>query len=88
MEPEIRSFVSVLGSPVTPFDRSKTKNGNCFEECNVFSNGKCELSAIHDGRNYGANFWQGKVQNSSPTLRCIFLARKVQNSLPISALIR
>ena len=34
------------------FDRGKTKsanftkNGNCFEECNVFGNGKCELSAI------------------------------------------
>ena len=32
MQPEIRSFVSVLRSPVTPFDRSKTKNANCFEE--------------------------------------------------------
>ena len=45
-------FVSVLRSPVTPFDRGKTKsanftkNGNCFEECNVLGNGKCELSAI------------------------------------------
>ena len=40
--------------PVTPFDRSKTKNGNCFEECNVFGNlinGKCELSAIQERRN-------------------------------------
>ena len=47
---EIRSFVSVLRSPVTPFDRSKTKNANCFKECNVFGSGKCELSAIQDGR--------------------------------------
>ena len=45
--------------PVTPFDRGKTiaksanftKNANCFEECNVFGNGKCELSAIEEGRN-------------------------------------
>ena len=51
VQPEIRSFVSVLRSPVTPFVRSKTKNGNCFEECNVFGNGKCELSAIREGRN-------------------------------------
>ena len=36
MQPEIRSFLSVLRSPVTPFDRSKTKNANYFEECNVF----------------------------------------------------
>ena len=46
MQPEIRSFVSVLRSPVTPFDRSKTKNANCFEERNVFGNGKCDLSAL------------------------------------------
>ena len=64
VQPEIRSFVSVLQSPrpVTPFDRSKMKNANCFEDCNVFGNGKCELSAIQEGRNWGANFWQGKVQ--------------------------
>ena len=36
VEPEIRSFASVLLSPVTQFDGSKTKNVNCFEECNVF----------------------------------------------------
>ena len=76
VQPEIRSFVSVLWSPVTPLDRSKRKNGNGFEECNVFGNGKCELSAIQEGRNEDANSWQGKVQNSSPILRCKFLARK------------
>ena len=44
VQPKIRSLVSVLQSPVTPFDRGKTiaksanftKNANCFEECNVF----------------------------------------------------
>ena len=41
----------VLRSPVTLFDRSKTKNANCFEERNVFGNGKCELSALQEGRN-------------------------------------
>ena len=52
MQPEIRFFVSVLRSPVTSFDRSKTKNGKCFEERNVFGNGKCELIAIQlEGRN-------------------------------------
>ena len=48
--PEIRPFVSVLRSPVTPFDRSKMKIANCFEECNVFGNRKCERSAIQEGR--------------------------------------
>ena len=50
VQPEIRSFVLVLRSPVTPFDRSKTKDANCFEECNVFGNAKCKLSAIQEGR--------------------------------------
>ena len=52
-QPETRSFVSVLRSPVTPFDSGKTiaksanctKKGNCFEECNVLATEKCELSA-------------------------------------------
>ena len=45
------SIVALPRSPVTPFDRGKTKSGNftknrnCFKECNVFGNGKCELSA-------------------------------------------
>ena len=43
MQPEIRSLVSVLRSPVTPFDRGKmksanfTKNAYYFEECNVLA---------------------------------------------------
>ena len=37
VQPEIRSFVSVLRSPVTPFDKSKTKDANCFEERNVLA---------------------------------------------------
>ena len=48
---EIRSFVSVLRSPVTPLDRSKMKNANCYEERNVFGNRKYELSALQEGRN-------------------------------------
>ena len=64
MQPEIRSFDSVLRSPVTPFDRSKTKSANCFEECNVFGNGKCELNAIQEG------------SPASPRKRCTVLARK------------
>ena len=70
--------------PVTPFDRGKTivksanftKNANCFEECNVFSNGKCELSAIEEGRNKGAKFWQAKVQTSPPILKVQFFGKK------------
>ena len=61
MQPEIRSFFLsffffffflLLRSPVTPFDSVKfTKNANCLEECNVFGNGKCELSAVQEERN-------------------------------------
>ena len=43
----------LLRSPVTPFDSANfRKNANCFEECEVFGNGMCELvlSAIQEGR--------------------------------------
>ena len=59
---------------ITPLDSAE--NTNCFEKCNVFGNGKCELSAFQKVRNWGAKFWQGKAQNSSPILRCTFLARR------------
>ena len=59
---------------ITPFDSAK--NTICFKKCNVFGNGKCELSAFQKVRNWGAKFWQGKAQNSSPILRCTFLARR------------
>ena len=39
---------------ITPFDSAK--NANRFKKCNVFGNGKCELSAIQGGRNWGTNF--------------------------------
>ena len=69
MHPEIQSFVLLLRTPVTPFDSATfTKNANCSEEWNVFGTGKCELSANQERRNECGNFWQGKVQNSSPNL--------------------
>ena len=38
---------------------------------------KCELSAIQEGEKTEVQFfWQGKAQNSSPILRCTFLARR------------
>ena len=76
MQPEIRSLLCCFDPlSITPFDSEK--NANRFEKCNVFGNGKCELSAIQEGRNWGANssFWQRKAQHSSPILRCTFLAR-------------
>ena len=61
VQPEIQSFVSVLRSPVTLFDRSD-------EECELFRRvqricmqQKCELIAIQEG---------------SPRKRCKVLARK------------
>ena len=89
MQPENRSFVWLLRSPLTPFDSANfTKNGNCFEECNVFGNGKCELSAIHDqeGRETKVQFF-GKEK--CRTLRqyggANFWKGNVQNSSPILA---
>ena len=86
VQPENRSFVLLLRTPVTPFDNANfTKNANCSEEWNVFGNEKCELSANQKRRNEGANFWQGKVQNSSPIQGANFWQGKVQNSSPILA---
>ena len=50
MQPEIRSFALLLDRlSITPCDSAK--NANCFEKCNGFGNGKCELSAIQEGKN-------------------------------------
>ena len=61
MQPEIRSFVSVLRSPVTPFDRSDKKCDLFRRVQRIYVQRKCELSAIQEG---------------SPRKRCKFLARK------------
>ena len=92
VQPEIRSFVSVLRTPCHAICNltEATKNANCFEEYNVFMcNGSVTSAPFKRGvREKGANFWQGKVQNSSPILRCTFWQGKVQNSSPISALLK
>ena len=60
---------------ITPFDSAK--NANRFKKCNVFGNGKCELSAIQEGRNWGANFLARKsAKLVANTIRCTFLARR------------
>ena len=88
VQSKVRSFVSVLQSPVTPFDRSKTKKGNCSESA-TFGNGRCEWTQPHSrGEKLRCNFLAGKSAQSSPILRCKFLARKVQNSSSISALLK
>ena len=54
VQPEIRSFVWLLRSPLTPFDRANfTKNGNCqFEECNVLATESVNSApCIQEGRN-------------------------------------
>ena len=48
---EIRSFVLLLRTLSRHLTVRITKNAKCFEECNVFGNGKCELSANQEGRN-------------------------------------
>ena len=77
VQPEVRSFFSVLRSPVTPSGRGKTiaksanftKNANCFEECNVLATESVNSAPFHRGETKVQNFWQGKVQNPSPIQR-------------------
>ena len=74
----VQSFVSVIQSPVTPFDRSKTLRRmiRTASKSAAFLATENVHSAPFRRGERGANFWQGKVQNSSPILRCTFLARK------------
>ena len=74
----VPSFVSVIRSPVTPFDRSKTLRWTMrtASKSATFLATENVNSAPFKRGERGANFWQGKVQNSSPILRCTFLARK------------
>ena len=52
MQPEIRSFVSVLQSPVTPFDNSKRRRGNVSKSATFLATESVnELSSIQEGRN-------------------------------------
>ena len=62
VQPEIRSFVSVLRSPVTPFDRSDEEYELFRRVQRIYVQRKCELSAIQEG---------------SPRKRCKSLARKI-----------
>ena len=74
MQPEIRSFALLLRSPVNHIwlrrmrTVSKSATFLATESVNSapFKRGETELQI----------FWQGKAQNSSPILRCTFLARR------------
>ena len=62
---------------ITPCDSSK--NANCFEKCNVLATESVNLAPFKRGKTEVQFFWQGKAQNSSPILRCTFLARRSAN---------
>ena len=68
VQPEIRSFVLLHRSPVTPFDSAK--NANCFEECNVFGNGSVNLAPFKRG--------ETKVQSFGKESAKLFANTKVQ----------
>ena len=63
-------------TPVTPFDRSKTKNANCLKSATFLATESVNSAPFRRGETKVQLFWQEKVQNSSPMLRCNFLARK------------
>ena len=65
MRPETRSFVSVLRSPVTPFDRSKTKMGTVSKSPTFLATyGKCELRCNFLARKSAKFFTNTKVHIS------------------------
>ena len=90
VQPEIRSFVSinsVLRSPAIWQKRRRMRTVS--KGATYLATESVNFAPFKRGvRERGANFWHGKVQNSSPILRCTFWQGKVQNSSPISALLR
>ena len=101
VQPNSRSFVSVLRSPVTPFDRSKRRTRTVRKSATFLATESVNLSAFKRGetkvqifgkekcktlRNTKMKFWQRKgakfITNFS------VWQGKVQNSSPISALLR
>ena len=59
---------------ITPFDSAK--NANRFEKCNFLATESVNSAPFKRGETEVQFFWQGKAQNSSPILRCTFLARR------------
>ena len=74
VQPETWSFVSVLWSPVTPLDRSKTKNATVLKSATFLATESANSAPFK--RKERCKFLARKMQNSLPTLRCTFLARK------------
>ena len=59
---------------ITPFDSAK--NANRFEKCNVLATESVNSAPFKRGETEVQIFGQGKAQNSSPIIRCTFLARR------------
>ena len=59
---------------ITPFDSAK--NANRFESATFLATESVNSAPIKRGETEVQIFWQGKAQNSSPILRCTFLARR------------
>ena len=57
---------------ITPCDSAK--NANCFEK--FLATESVNSAPFKRGKTQVQIFWQGKAQNSSPILRCTFLARR------------
>ena len=68
---------------ITPCDSAK--NANCFEKCNVFGNGKCEFSAIQEGKNWDANFLARKTHATTDgrTLPAYFSKANANRTKPL-----
>ena len=74
MQPEIRSFAMLLRSPV---NHAIWQCEECVSKSATFLATESVNSApFKRGETEVQIFWQGKAQNSSPILRCTFLARR------------
>ena len=87
MQPEIRSFVSVLRSPVMqPFDSANfTKNANCFEAATFLATKRMNSAPINREETKVESFGKESAKLFANTKGAIFWQEKVQNSSPILA---
>ena len=92
VQPEIRSFFLVPRSPIPPFDRSKTKNWELFQRVQRFWQRKVWTPApLKRGETEVQLFGEEKckvLRQLQYYKGLIFARGKVQNSSPISALLK
>ena len=79
MQPEIRSFALLLRSPVNSHHVTVRRMRTVSKSATFLATESVNSAPFKRGKTEVQIFWKGKAQNSSPILRCTFLARRSAN---------